>query len=192
MPCKMKLKRPVHEKIICSIYSGLLCTLFFINSLILSMQETISLIRNPEGWTVGRGGSKPKRIFVFPVEKVHSEIHPTLEKKWTTTVLLLLWIFSGLDKGTKQTNPNQPKTTTNKTPKPTNQAKKPQTKKTTRDNLSNGFWTAAFDLHIPNHFFHCRRDTVLSQILFLPSVIPCFSFLFALGDSFLQNYTTSY
>lgn len=81
MPCKMKLKRPVHEKIICSIYSGLLCTLFFINLLILYMVETISLIRNPEGWTAEWGGSKPKWTFAFAAQKVHSEIHPTLEKK---------------------------------------------------------------------------------------------------------------
>lgn len=81
MPCKMKLKRPVHEKIICSIYSGLLCTLFFINSLILYMQETISLICGPEGWAAEWAGSKPKQAFAFPVQKVHSEIHPTLEKK---------------------------------------------------------------------------------------------------------------
>lgn len=80
-PCKMKLKRAVPEKIICSIYSGLLCTLFFINSLILYMQETISLICNPEGWTAEWGGSKPKQAFAFPAQKVHSGIHPTLEKK---------------------------------------------------------------------------------------------------------------
>lgn len=81
MPCKMKLKRPVHEKIICSIYSGLLCTLFFINSLILYMQETISLICGPEGWAAEWGGREPKQAFAFPVQKVHPEIHPTLEKK---------------------------------------------------------------------------------------------------------------
>lgn len=38
---------------------------FFINSLILYMQETISLICNPEGWTARWGGSKPKWTFAF-------------------------------------------------------------------------------------------------------------------------------
>lgn len=81
MLCKTKLKGPVHEKIICPIYPGLLCTLFFINSLIFYMQEAISLICTPEGLTSEEGRSEPKGTFASPVQKIHSEIHHTLEKK---------------------------------------------------------------------------------------------------------------
>lgn len=45
------------------------------------MQETISLICGPEGWAAEWGGSEPKQALAFPVQKVHPEIHPTLEKK---------------------------------------------------------------------------------------------------------------
>lgn len=45
------------------------------------MQETISLICGPEGWAAEWGGREPKQAFAFPVQKVHPEIHPTLEKK---------------------------------------------------------------------------------------------------------------
>lgn len=45
------------------------------------MQKTISLTWNPKEWTAEWGGSKPKQAFAFLAQKVHSEIHPVLEKK---------------------------------------------------------------------------------------------------------------
>lgn len=157
---------------------------FFINSLILYMQETISLICNPEGWTAGQGESKPKWVFAFSRTENTFRNSPHIRKEMNHTEFSCLerfLVYINEETNNNNNNKAHKQQQTPPTHPPTNKQRQ----------ISKGFCGLQQMIYTPNNCFYCRRDTALPRSFFLPSVIPCFSSLLPLGDNFLPNYTSS-